>query len=540
MKYRVIDLFAGAGGLSLGFSQTGCFNIVAAAENNTDARKTYKKNYEIKRLYSDVRTIDYKELVESVGSIDVVIGGPPCQGFSNANRQHSTLISMNNRLVKEYVRAIVELQPKAFVMENVAMLRSNVHRFIVDDEDINDPVVMGLKMIESELELLPAEIDFPNALDFIKNNDNIDKYIWDEKKYKIINLLYRFRINNEKFDNSVDRYRRYLSEMLQVITGADEDAEDFLAEKERYMAKLLLQYMDGTKIPLEEMIAAIKLPLFVQRMLSKARELIDNKIHIIKYRNDGGSVSAVVNSYAVFDYVRGVLGSDPYNYQIFPMLLNAIDFGAPQKRERCIVVGIKNGMCYRKPVAEFTEECYRTVYEAISDLQKIPTSIDVRSYEPVSLPEIDEISDLARELRGKLLYNHVSTATRAVAQTRFKALKAGQNFHDLKNELKSTYSDAERTQNTIYMRLRYDEPSGTVVNVRKSMWIHPELDRAISIREAARLQTFPDSFIFEGTKDSQYQQVGNAVPPFLAKAIAMSIADALKSKDNNNKKRNSL
>ena len=90
------------------------------------------------------------------------------------------------------------------------------------------------------------------------------------------------------------------------------------------------------------------------------------------------------------------------------------------------------------------------------------------------------------------------------------------------------------------MRLRYDEPSGTVVNVRKSMWIHPELDRAISIREAARLQTFPDSFIFEGTKDSQYQQVGNAVPPFLAKAIAMSIADALKSKDNNNKKRNSL
>lgn len=211
-----------------------------------------------------MRTIDYKELVESVGSIDVVIGGPPCQGFSNANRQHSTLISMNNRLVKEYVRAIVELQPKAFVMENVAMLRSNVHRFIVDDEDINDPVVMGLKMIESELELLPAEIDFPNALDFIKNNDNIDKYIWDEKKYKIINLLYRFRINNEKFDNSVDRYRRYLSEMLQVITGADEDAEDFLAEKERYMAKLLLQYMDGTKIPLEEMIAAIKLPLFVQ------------------------------------------------------------------------------------------------------------------------------------------------------------------------------------------------------------------------------------------------------------------------------------
>ena len=87
-------------------------------------------------------------------------------------------------------------------------------------------------------------------------------------------------------------------------------------------------------------------------------------------------------------------------------------------------------------------------------------------------------------------------------------------------ELKTTYSDTERTQNTIYLWLNYDEPSGTVVNVRKSMWIHPIHHRALSVREAARLQTFPDSFVFCGTKDSQYQQVGNAVPPILAKALA--------------------
>ena len=68
-------------------------------------------------------------------------------------------------------------------------------------------------------------------------------------------------------------------------------------------------------------------------------------------------------------------------------------------------------------------------------------------------------------------------------------------------ELKTTYSNADRTQNTIYMRLKYDEPSGTVVNVRKSMWIHPRLHRAITVREAARLQSFPDSFEFVGTKD---------------------------------------
>ena len=111
---------------------------------------------------------------------------------------------------------------------------------------------------------------------------------------------------------------------------------------------------------------------------------------------------------------------------------------------------------------------------------------------------------------------------------RFKAIKQGQNFHSLAENLKTnTYTDASRTQNTIYLRLDYDEPSGTVVNVRKSMWIHPVLDRAISVREAARLQTFPDSFVFCGSKDKQYQQVGNAVPPIMAKSIAEKLAQTL-------------
>ena len=112
---------------------------------------------------------------------------------------------------------------------------------------------------------------------------------------------------------------------------------------------------------------------------------------------------------------------------------------------------------------------------------------------------------------------------------RFKALKQGENFHALDDSLKTnTYTDASRTQNTIYLRLSYDEPCGTVVNVRKSMWIHPTQDRAISVREAARLQTFPDSFVFCGSKDKQYQQVGNAVPPIMAKSIAKKLAKVLK------------
>ena len=73
----------------------------------------------------------------------------------------------------------------------------------------------------------------------------------------------------------------------------------------------------------------------------------------------------------------------------------------------------------------------------------------------------------------------------------------------------------------------YDLPSDTVVNVRKSMWIHPELNRAVSAREAARLQSFPDNYIFFGTKDSVYQQIGNAVPVVLACKIAVELKEQL-------------
>ena len=134
-------------------------------------------------------------------------------------------------------------------------------------------------------------------------------------------------------------------------------------------------------------------------------------------------------------------------------------------------------------------------------------------------------SVLGEALRdADVLKNHIITNTREIAMERFRSLKQGQNFHALDDALKTnTY-----TQGTIYLRLDYDAPSSIVVNVRQSMWVHPTLDRAISVREAARLQTFPDSFVFCGSKDKQYQQVGNAVPPIMAKAIAKKLATQLK------------
>lgn len=532
--YNIIDLFSGAGGLSLGFKQTGKINIVAAAENNPNARKTYKRNFaEVKRLYPDVRTIDYNELKEAVGQVDIVIGGPPCQGFSNANRQHSTIISMNNRLVKEYVRAICELQPTAFVMENVAMLKSQVHRFFLEENDMTNAKILNLPLREDNIEILPQNMNFEGARELILSAPNGVQYAWAETFYKTINLLYRYRINQPKFDLSLTKYEKKLVLQLQELFRGFNGTESSnrIQQKDSFMAIQILNYIENKEKreeSFDRVIQAIRDSLLIQRALLKVKELSDNNIHVFDYVEKDGGLYATVKSYSVLDYLQGILENEPYNYTLKCDTLNAISFGAPQRRERFIMVGLKKDLNieYTYPEATFTEGSYRTVRDAISDIQDIEPGKEVTdSY--FTLPPHPEAQGLEKELRGRCLHNHITTATRETALSRFKALKAGENFHDPSPELKTTYSNAERTQNTIYMRLKYDEPSGTVVNVRKSMWIHPELDRAISIREAARLQTFPDSFIFEGTKDSQYQQVGNAVPPFLAKAVAESIISIL-------------
>ena len=92
---KTIDLFAGAGGLSYGFEMTGKFKIVAAAEINANARRTYKKNIIDDDRFEFIENVvdcDFSKLKERLGNdIEVVIGGPPCQGFSNANRKKNHL-----------------------------------------------------------------------------------------------------------------------------------------------------------------------------------------------------------------------------------------------------------------------------------------------------------------------------------------------------------------------------------------------------------------------------------------------------------------
>ena len=525
--FTTVDLFAGAGGLSYGFERTGKVRIVAAAEKNLSARKTYRKNHSaVKYFYEDVQDIDYDEIKSTFGNIDLVIGGPPCQGFSNANRQHTTMISMNNRLVKEFVRGVCELKPKAFLMENVAMLRSQVHRFIVDESDFADPYIQSLNLRDDKLELLPADALFEGAIEIAQKMDTCQIQKWTDKRVTVFTVLYRYRINQLKFDKAIDKHKKYLLSELSSMLAVK--GNDPVSVAEKAMAEALLKYINEHHHDFLATIESIKRPLFTQRMLERLQEIRDYNIHVYSYEIDNDAIVACVKTYAVLDYIKGVL-QDRLGYTITERLYNAADYGAPQNRERFIIVGLSKDVpgVFIPPVPN--AECLfskRTVRDAIADIENVEPFTDITE-KGIPLPHREDLSNLAKELRGSVLYNHICTDTTDIARARFSALKSGQNFHDLDPSLKTTYSNAERTQNTIYMRLNYDQPCGTVVNVRKSMWIHPVHDRAISIREAARLQTFPDSYVFEGTKDSQYQQVGNAVPPILATAIAIQLIKAI-------------
>ncbi len=171
--YKVVDLFAGAGGLSLGFMQTQKYDIKVAFEKIPHMQDTYRRNHPHVEIQGDVCAADYADIKRRYGDIDVVIGGPPCQGFSNANRQKNTAINQNNMLVKQYLRAILELQPKAFVMENVSMLRSDVHRFFMEKKDVDLVERCGIPVKDTILHLLDEEFVFEGALELIQDKAKI-------------------------------------------------------------------------------------------------------------------------------------------------------------------------------------------------------------------------------------------------------------------------------------------------------------------------------------------------------------------------------
>ena len=525
---KILDLFAGAGGLSYGFEKTGQFQVVAIVENNRNAAKTYLRNHPGLKNYEDILTVKFEQIKRECEGIDVIIGGPPCQGFSNANRQRRHLINGSNELVKKYVEAIEKIKPKAFVMENVKTIASNKQSFCVthtDEKHIKND--LKLNIYSKEVTLFDGENAkkvFELARQYDKNIDHLllisedDLYFLHnmcKKKKQIEQILSKqanLKLLNSIADKLVEKenfpqwYNEYTSKTRKII---DLLLENKKIENTNYYIDEIMKFWD------------------IHRFYHGIAEL-KKKDAIFKYEVVGRTIRVKMETYIVIDFIKESFRYLGYKFK--GDVLNAAAYGVPQTRERYILIGIKETLFKEeielpKPIIDNPIN-YITVKEAIKDLEEIdPTKGGMdETQKRKNCPIIDSyFQKLVMVENYKDVHNHVCTATRETAQQRFEQIGQGENFHSLPDELKSSYENPERTQNTVYKRLDPNSPSDTVVNVRKSMWIHPVFNRAVSAREAARLQSFPDDYIFYGTKDSVYQQIGNAVPPVLGRAVAEEV-----------------
>lgn len=352
-KFNFIDLFCGCGGLSEGFVLSG-FNCIGGVDFNQAAINTYNHNFpSAKGLCCDLLKMDKESIIKEFGdlsNIDVVIGGPPCQGFSAANRYKTESADPRNKLFFEFVKFVDLAQPKAIVIENVR----------------------------------------------------------------------------------------------GIVTKDNGYAKDRIYE------------------------------IFAER-----------------------------------------------GYNVVHRVLDASDYGVPQKRMRNFFVMLKTETFDFDKLPTVTTPI--TVKEAIGELYSYENDdSDIKHL------EIEPQTQFQRYLRSPdgTIKNHDIRYPADKVQERISFVPQGGNWECVPKELWP--SDRDNRHSSAYKRLAETQPSVTIdTGNNHSNYFHPLYNRIPTVREAARLQSFPDEFTFLGNRSEQYRQVGNAVPPLLAKVIADELREVL-------------
>lgn len=213
--------------------------------------------------------------------------------------------------------------------------------------------------------------------------------------------------------------------------------------------------------------------------------------------------------------------------------LNAVNFGVPQFRRRIFIVGNRLGLPIVFPKATHGEGRKRfvPVREAISDLPVLPNGAN-RDFLPYKRKDESMLSEYQKLLRGhsktaKVVQGNLVTRNSRKVRVRYKHIRPGSNWEVIPRNLMDNYKDPSRCHTGIYYRLEWRKPSKVIGNFRKNMLIHPSQERGLSVREAARIQSFPDKYIFLGSIGFQQQQAGDTVPPLLAFALAKEIASSI-------------
>lgn len=417
-----VDLFAGAGGISQGFRQAGWLPV-AGTDVDPDACATYARNFpEATTVCGDIRTARIRgELIEASDGVDVVVGGPPCQGFSQV-RSHARLIDdPKNSLYREFVRLVGYLKPKAFVMENV-------------------PGMAQMGIVEQ-----------------------VEQDLGRRGRYRVHAMLL------DAADFGVPQTRKRI-----VFIGLDRDL--------------------GIEPP-----------------------------HVI----GTGASSAIA------------LGRPVHARR------HVLSHGAANQSSGSLLEWL----------ADAWDDRVVSVEQAIGDLQDLESSTYDSDVRPVyeALREPTSIYQKAmRQGLGDEITNVAVPRMNADTRLRLEAIPPGGNYLDLPEHLTERFITGQRWGQDngsgrlsrkhfyAYRRLHPGIWSWTL-NTKADSVYHWSRQRSLSVREFARLQSFPDDYVITtddrrgelpgriggGAAHSRYRQIGNAVPPLLARAIAKAIDNAL-------------
>ena len=551
-------------------------------------------------ITEDIMSDDFLvRLEKEIGDqdIDVITGGPSCQSFSLSGRRRK--FDKRDNLFIHYLKVIRKLRPKYFVMENVKGILTkdkgkfktavmNEIRSIIDANQVDNMLAYFNGVLSRTAnDLVRQCFIYKIRIETVEDGEEdffIDKYFQIvESVYKQLTKPVTLKVSKGNKHITTIRHalsllklsserQKLMNSILHLKAEADVD-NDQLVDK---FNKFLYAISD------DDLVETINRHLYWVEEFKDQPEIVERfKLLVNLYTLTLEEVFGELRRYAeednsLKDYEQ--IMNEIHLYRIKkPLILNSSDYGVPQNRERVIFIGCRKDQSMITEIPATTEENKVTVYEALHDLDFLNNGESASDYSEAS--DIDRYAalNITRSIDGKpddngetysewsrqgrlghrftikepfyvrsldnleneiiehaCLFNHQTSKQSEEVLNRLAVIaEAGDYTDEVKKQLSDMGLNSDKRNYTV---LKPDGQSPTVVTLPDD-FIHYHSHRAPTVREMARLQSFDDSFVFQGKRTTggdkrksetpQYTMVGNAVPPLMAKAIANKILEVI-------------